>query len=66
ILNQSTKLLFFNKFLSTSPPMDVHYRPNILPCKAFFIKIITGVVFLLNLTFLTHILSKFALIHRSN
>ncbi|WP_216076313.1 hypothetical protein, partial [Acinetobacter indicus] len=40
------KSLFINKFLSTSPPMDVHYRPNILPCKAFCKRNISSVYFI--------------------
>ncbi|MFH4237351.1 hypothetical protein ABTP95_17110, partial [Acinetobacter baumannii] len=27
--------LFFNKFLSASPPMDVHYRPSHSLCKGY-------------------------------
>ncbi|MHA3114137.1 hypothetical protein, partial [Acinetobacter sp. ANC 4193] len=40
-----TKPLFLNKFLSTSPPMDTHYRPFIIACKYFLALFISGVRF---------------------
>ncbi|WP_288387061.1 hypothetical protein, partial [uncultured Acinetobacter sp.] len=37
-LTTQAKLLFFNKFLSASPPMDVHSTLFLTPCKPVFIK----------------------------
>ncbi|WP_288396393.1 hypothetical protein, partial [uncultured Acinetobacter sp.] len=37
-LTTQAKLLFFNKFLSASPPMDVHSTLFLTPCKPVGLK----------------------------
>ncbi|WP_212749938.1 hypothetical protein, partial [Acinetobacter pittii] len=53
---------FFNKFLSASPPMDVHYRPLNSLCNLFFKSISSTGYFLSFLAFYLYYLINFTLI----